>query len=254
VFASSGFAGGAWVGIYAARGLGRLTLRAEWKDVLRKRSGFSRGLVIGRITMRDGPSDRLVHSASVSKVSRRSLVSWTAKLAGGAALTAIGGTQLAQVAAAQEEIILEATYSSVGAAPGTAVAHGYISMALADHAGGAVTSSAAAVAAAPSGGGSGGGSGSGPGDSSGAGPGGGGSSGGDSGGGGAGPGDSSGAGPGASIGTGGGGTGGSTGAGPGDSSGAGPGGGGGGGGSGSGSGAGTGGGGGAGTGGGGGQG
>src|SRR5215207_7333205 len=167
--------------------------------------------------MQDSPSNQAGHSASPARASRRAIVSWTAKLAGGAALAAsIPGAQWIQIAAAQDdEIILTAAASEVGARPGGAYANGAAARAVADYEGGVSTQGAAGGA----------GSGAGPGDSSGAGPGDQTGTGGGGGGGtGAGPGDSSGAGPG-SGGGGGGGTGGGdqSGAGPGDSDGSGPG-------------------------------
>ena len=155
--------------------------------------------------MQDRPIDQAGHSASPARTSRRAIVSWTAKLAGGAALAAsVPGAQWIQLAAAQDdEIILTASASEVGARPGGAYANGAAARAVADYEGGVSTQGAGSVSPAPVAAG-------GPGS-------------------GAGPGDSSGAGPGDQTGTGGGGTGGGTGggggtgAGPGDSSGSGPG-------------------------------
>jgi hypothetical protein len=149
--------------------------------------------------MQDSPSQQVGQSALPTRTSRRAIVSWTLKLAGGAAfVAAVPGSEWVRVAAAQDdEIILTASASEVGARPGGAYANGAAARAVADYEGGVSTQ------------GAGGGAGSG-----------------------AGPGDSSGAGPGDQTGTGGGGSGGGTGSGPGDSSGAGPGGGGGGGGTG----------------------
>jgi hypothetical protein len=145
--------------------------------------------------MQDSPSNQAGHSASPARASRRAIVSWTARLAGGAALAAsIPGAQWIQIAAAQDdEIILTAAASEVGARPGGAYANGAAARAVADYEGGVSTQGAAGGA----------GSGAGPGDSSGAGPGdqtgtggggGGGTGGGDQSG--AGPGDSDGSGPG----------------------------------------------------------
>jgi hypothetical protein len=166
--------------------------------------------------MQGSPSNQVGHSARPARTSRRAIFTWTAKLAGGAALAAsVPGAPWVQLAAAQDdEIILTAAASEVGARPGGAYANGAAARAVADYEGGVSTQGAAGGA----------GSGAGPGDSSGAGPGdqtgtGGSGSGGGTG---AGPGDSSGAGPG-SGGGGGGGTGGGdqSGAGPGDSDGSG---------------------------------
>jgi hypothetical protein len=147
--------------------------------------------------MQEGPSNQARHSALPTRASRRTIVSWTMKLAAGAALAAsVPGTPWVQRAAAQDdEIILTAAASEVGARPGGAYANGAAARAAADSEAGASTQGAGAVLPAPTGGGPGSG---------------------------AGPGDSSGAGPGDQTGTGGG-TGGGTGAGPGDSTGAGPG-------------------------------
>src|SRR5688572_22839924 len=135
--------------------------------------------------MQDSPSNQAGLSALPARASRRAIVSWTAKLAGGAALAAsVPGSPWVQRAAAQDdEIILTASASEVGARPGGAYANGAAARAAADSAAGASTEGAA-----------GGGAGSG-----------------------AGPGPSTGAGPGNQTGTGGGGTGGGTGAGPGES-------------------------------------
>src|SRR5687768_4004178 len=150
--------------------------------------------------MQDGPSNQTRHSAPPTRASRRDIVSWTMKLAGGVALAAsVPGTPWVQLAAAQDdEIILTAAASEVGARPSGAYANGAAARAAADSEAGASTQGAGGVLPAPTDGGPGSG---------------------------AGPGDSSGAGPGDQTGTGGG-TGGGTGAGPGDSSGTGPGGGG----------------------------
>jgi hypothetical protein len=185
----------------------------------------ARGTGEWRNSMRDGPGYQSLPSAPETAVSRRSLLSWTAKLAGGAALaTTIAGARWAQPAlAADEEIVLTGAASEVGAKPSSSYAQGAAAFAGADSEMGGITAGAANVSVAPSGGGGGGGTGSGPGNSSGAGPGGGGGSGGGGGGSGAGPGDSSGAGPGDSNAMGGGGSGGGSGGGPGYSTGSGPG-------------------------------
>lgn len=131
--------------------------------------------------MRDDPRIHVAASVPSSSVSRRVMLSSAAKLAGGAALAGAIGVRWAGLAAAQEEIVLTAAFSEVGARPGAAYAQGYVALAAADSGSGATA------------GGASGGSGAG-----------------------AGPGDSSGAGPGDQSGTGGGGTGGGTGAGSGD--------------------------------------
>jgi hypothetical protein len=164
--------------------------------------------------MQDGPSNEARHSTLPTRASRRAIVSWTMKLVGGAAFAAsVPGTLWVQPAAAQDdEIILTAAASEVGARPGGAYANGAAARAVADSEAGSSTQGAGGVLPMPTNGGP--GSGAGPGDSSGAGPGdqtgtGGGTgagpgSGGDGGGGtGAGPGDSSGAGSGDQSGTGG---------------------------------------------------
>src|SRR5215203_3408961 len=152
--------------------------------------------------MQDSPSHQVGQSVPPTKTSRRAIVSWTLKLAGGAALAAsVPGTLGVQLAAAQDdEIILTASASEVGARPGGAYANGADARAVAD-------SGSASTEA----GGGGAGSGAGPGDSTGAGPGdqtgtGGGGRGGTGGGdqSGSGPGSSTGSGPGDQSGGGGG--------------------------------------------------
>src|SRR5215217_12600 len=145
--------------------------------------------------MQDSPCHQVGQSAPPTRTSRRAIVSWTLKLAGGAAFAAaVPGSEWVRSAAAQDdEIILTASASEVGARPGGAYANGAAARALADQEGGVYTEGAGMIGGAGSG---------------------------------AGPGDSSGAGPGNQNGTGGGSSGSGTGAGPGDSSGAGPGGGG----------------------------
>ena len=160
--------------------------------------------------MQDGPSNQTRHSAPPTRASRRAIFSWTLKLAGGAALAAtLPGTPWVQLAAAQDdEIILTAAASEVGARPSGAYANGAAARAAADSEAGASTQAAGVVLPAPTDDGT--GSGAGPGDSSGAGPGdqtgaggaGGGTSGGDQSG--AGPGPSDGSGPGDGSGGGGG--------------------------------------------------
>src|SRR5215211_3425561 len=112
--------------------------------------------------MQDGPSNPVGHSAPPTRTSRRAVVSWAVKLAGGAALVASGpGTHWVQGAAAQDdEIILTAAASEVGARPGGAYANGAAARAAADSEAGSSTQGAGSM----------GGPGAGPGDSSGAGP------------------------------------------------------------------------------------
>src|SRR5829696_9672491 len=112
--------------------------------------------------MQDNPSHRVGQSALPTRTSRRAIVSWTIKLAGGAAFAAaVPGSEWMRVAAAQEdEIILTAAASEVGARPGGAYANGAAARAVADHEAGSSTQGAGSA-----------GSGAGPGDSSGAGPG-----------------------------------------------------------------------------------
>src|SRR5829696_1685608 len=162
--------------------------------------------------MQDGPSNQTRHSVPPTRASRRAIVSWTMKLAGGAALAAsVPGTSWVQRAAAQDdEIILTAAASEVGARPRGAYANGAAARAAADSEAGSSTQGAGSVLPTSTEGGP--GSGAGPGDSNGAGPGdqngmGGGGTGGGTGGGdqsGAGPGDSDGSGPGDQSGGGGG--------------------------------------------------
>ena len=83
--------------------------------------------------MQDDLSDRLVHLVPAKVVSRRAIVALTAKLVGGAALSVVAGARLAQVAGAQDdEIILTAAASEVGARPGSAYARGYAAYAAGD--------------------------------------------------------------------------------------------------------------------------
>ena len=90
--------------------------------------------------MQDGPSNHIPESAQGNKTSRRALISWTLKLAGGAALaTSLSATRGAQLAAAQDEIILTAEASEVGARPGAAYANGAAAAAAADSEAGATT-------------------------------------------------------------------------------------------------------------------
>ena len=90
--------------------------------------------------MQDDPSDRLVHLVPAKTMSRRTIVALTAKVVGGAALSVVAGTRLAQVAAAQDdEIILTAAASEVGARPGSAYARGYAAYAAGDQDAGATT-------------------------------------------------------------------------------------------------------------------
>jgi hypothetical protein len=90
--------------------------------------------------MQDDPSDRLVHLVPAKTMSRRTIVALTAKVVGGAALSVVASTRLAQVAAAQDdEIILTAAASEVGARPGSAYARGYAAYAAGDQDAGATT-------------------------------------------------------------------------------------------------------------------
>jgi hypothetical protein len=93
--------------------------------------------------MQDSPSDRSKRFVPAKIMSRRTIVSLTAKLAGGAVLSVIAGTRLTQDAAAQDdEIILTAAASEVGARPGSAYANGYAARAAADQDAGAMTEGA----------------------------------------------------------------------------------------------------------------
>jgi hypothetical protein len=104
--------------------------------------------------MQHDPSDRQVHLVPAKVVSRRTIVALTAKLVGGAALSVVAGAPLAQVAAAQDEIILTAAASEVGAKPGSAYARGAAAYAAADQDTGATTQAGLTpVGAAPESGG-----------------------------------------------------------------------------------------------------
>jgi hypothetical protein len=74
--------------------------------------------------MPDDPSDQSVHLASAKRVSRRTVISLTTKLAAAAALAPVSGARTVPLAAAQDEIILTAAASEVGAKPGSAYARG----------------------------------------------------------------------------------------------------------------------------------
>jgi hypothetical protein len=110
--------------------------------------------------MQDDSSDRQGHLVPAKVMSRRTIVGLTAKLVGGAALSMVAGARLAQVAGAQDdEIILTAAASEVGARPGSAYARGYAAYAAGDQDAGATVQAATspppsvATSAAPSGGG-----------------------------------------------------------------------------------------------------
>jgi len=101
--------------------------------------------------MQDGLSDHFDCLAPAAIVSHRTKVSLAWKFVGGAALSVIGGARLAQLAAAQDdEIVLTAAASEVGARPGSAYAQGFAALAAADHDAGAIT--ATATSPAPGGG------------------------------------------------------------------------------------------------------
>jgi hypothetical protein len=74
--------------------------------------------------MRDDPRVHVVTSDVSSHGSRRMLLTSAAKLASGAVLAGALGAHAVQFAAAQEEIILTAAASEVGARPGAGYAHG----------------------------------------------------------------------------------------------------------------------------------
>src|ERR671918_1177544 len=101
--------------------------------------------------MQDSPSQQVGQSTPPTRTSRRAIVSWTLKLAGGAALAAaVPGSEWVRVAAAQDdEIILTAAASEVGARPGGAYANGAAARAVADAEAGASTLGAGSVAPAP---------------------------------------------------------------------------------------------------------
>src|SRR5215213_270793 len=63
---------------------------------------LGRGYGTRRNGMQDDPSDRQVHLVPAKMVSRRAIVALTAKLVGGATLSLVAGTRLAQVAADQD--------------------------------------------------------------------------------------------------------------------------------------------------------
>ena len=93
--------------------------------------------------MQDDPSDQQMHFVPAKVVSRRTVVALTAKLVGGAALSVVASARLAQGAGAQDdEIILTASASEVGARPGSAYARGYAAYAAGDQDAGATTQAA----------------------------------------------------------------------------------------------------------------
>jgi hypothetical protein len=82
--------------------------------------------------------------------SRRAILSLTAKFAVGAALAGIAGARLAQGAAAQDnQIVLTAAASQIGARPGSAYALGDDAVAVADANAGATTQGATHLSAPP---------------------------------------------------------------------------------------------------------
>jgi hypothetical protein len=89
--------------------------------------------------MQHDPSDQLVHVAPAKTVSRRTMISLTARLAAGVALGAVASAHTVQRAAAQDEIILTAAASEVGAKPGSAYAQGAAAYAAGDQDTGATT-------------------------------------------------------------------------------------------------------------------
>jgi hypothetical protein len=100
--------------------------------------------------MQEGPGHHHVHLAPATRMSRRTIGALAAKLAWGASLAVTAGARLARVAAAEdEEIVLTAAASEVGARPGSAYAQGYAALAAADEDAGAITE--AATSAPPDG-------------------------------------------------------------------------------------------------------
>jgi hypothetical protein len=87
--------------------------------------------------MHVGARNHLLHSAPATKISRRAIISLTAKLAAGAALVLATDARAAPPAAAQNEIVLTAAASEVGAKPGSAYAQGFAALAAADQDAGA---------------------------------------------------------------------------------------------------------------------
>src|SRR5215212_12160930 len=103
--------------------------------------------------MQDSPSHQVGQSAPPTRTSRRAIVSWTLKLAGGAAFAAaVPGSEWVRSAAAQDdEIILTASASEVGARPGDAYANGAAASAVASSASGSSTQGAGMAGGAGSG-------------------------------------------------------------------------------------------------------
>ena len=91
-----------------------------------------------------------VQVGPAATISRRTTVSLAARFVAGAALAVVAGTSWTRVAAAQEEIVLTAAASEVGARPGAAYAQGYAALAAADQDTGAIA--VAETSAPPDGG------------------------------------------------------------------------------------------------------
>ena len=89
--------------------------------------------------MQHDPSDQWVNLAPVKSVSRRTMISLTTKFAAGVALAAVSSARTVPLAAAQDEIILTAAASEVGAKPGSAYARGAAAYAAGDQDTGATT-------------------------------------------------------------------------------------------------------------------
>ena len=148
--------GGEFLGVhlypwYSSRHANRLNRHEAWNDsCLRQQRRVGRtGRQVRRygkwrVEMQDSPSHQVGQSGSPTRTSRRAIVSWTLKLAGGAALAAsVPGTHWVQLAAAQDdEIILTAAASEIGARPGDAYANGAAARAVASSGGGASTQGA----------------------------------------------------------------------------------------------------------------
>jgi hypothetical protein len=90
--------------------------------------------------MQNVPNHHHEHLAPATRVSRRTTLALAAKLACGVAAAAIASTRMTRVAAAEgQDIVLTATASEVGAAPGSAYAQGSAALAVADQGAGAAT-------------------------------------------------------------------------------------------------------------------
>ena len=134
-----GLLGGTWNRGIDSTGLGTTRVFVTEQGRVERTCRLVRGCGIRRNRMRDDPSDQLLRLAPAKSVSRRTMISLTAKFAAGAALAVVSSARIVPLAAAQDEIILTAAASEVGAKPGSAFARGAAAYAAADQDAGATT-------------------------------------------------------------------------------------------------------------------